>query len=478
MEWKDFDKNQGLFTFSQQNKDKLFLNELQEHLISFQQSALSVVFIESNHLSKIHAPEPLVYIISREKEAKQERFYCLICLFTKASKLLDIMKIPLVSYKLMNIILEDNAIKKESYAYKNIRDFFNSFPKYECFRMEKDEIRILLNQSSFIWELSQIETVVYYLKNRNYARFVVYIPIDTLGKKYFGEITKLVEDCVEHPINKAYWFSFGGVVQCHFVFFLPLKHKDISRINTNILEEQVKLIFEEWEQSLAYAIDESFSASDASKNKARYLGIFDKIFQASHRVKRATQDIPYFNELLDNKQESVDVIALKEDQSRIILYTDQTYLLSQILPKLQHLSLKVVKEASYRLMIDGTTCNKHTYKVGHKKLGSAERKVFKNNLSTALLALLQGRLANENLNGLITCAGFDFQQANLFTALKKYMYQLKFSIDSNLVDNIILSEPELASNMMQYFEIKFQPQAAKQSEMKKREEKLLHHITR
>ena len=473
LEWKDFDKNQGLFTFSQQNKDKLFLNELQEHLISFQQSALSVVFIESNHLSKIHAPEPLVYIISREKEAKQERFYCLICLFTKASKLLDIMKIPLVSYKLMNIILEDNAIKKESYAYKNIRDFFNSFPKYECFRMEKDEIRILLNQSSFIWELSQIETVVYYLKNRNYARFVVYIPIDTLGKKYFGEITKLVEDCVEHPINKAYWFSFGGVVQCHFVFFLPLKHKDISRINTNILEEQVKLIFEEWEQSLAYAIDESFSASDASKNKARYLGIFDKIFQASHRVKRATQDIPYFNELLDNKQESVDVIALKEDQSRIILYTDQTYLLSQILPKLQHLSLKVVKEASYRLMIDGTTCNKHTYKVGHKKLGSAERKVFKNNLSTALLALLQGRLANENLNGLITCAGFDFQQANLFTALKKYMYQLKFSIDSNLVDNIILSEPELASSMMQYFEIKFQPQAAKQSEMKKREEKLL-----
>ena len=93
--------------------------------------------------------------------------------------------------------------------------------------------------------------------------------------------------------------------------------------------------------------------------------------------------------------------------------------------------------------------------------------------STALLALLQGRLANENLNGLITCAGFDFQQANLFTALKKYMYQLKFSIDSNLVDNIILSEPELASSMMQYFEIKFQPQAAKQSEMKKREEKLL-----
>ena len=461
------------FVYNQQNNENRFLTELQNHLVSFQQSDLSVVFIESKHLSDIHSPEPLVYIISREKEVKQERFYCLICLFTKASKLLDIMKIPLVSYKLMNIILEDNAIKKESYAYKNIRDFFNSFPKYECFRMEKDEIRILLNQSSFIWELSQIETVVYYLKNRNYARFVVYIPIDTLGKKYFGEITKLVEDCVEHPINKAYWFSYGGVVQCHFVFFLSPVHKDFSKINTTTLEGQIKLIFEEWEQSLAYTIDENFSISDASKNKSRYMGVFDKIFQAAHRVRRATQDIPYFNKLIDQAQESVDVIALKEDQSRIILYTDQTYLLSQILPKLQHLSLKVVKEASYRLMIDGTTCNKHTYKVGHKKLGSEERKVFKNNLSTALLALLQGRLANENLNGLITCAGFDFQQANLFTALKKYMYQLKFSIDSNLVDNIILSEPELASSMMQYFEIKFQPQAAKQSEMKKREEKLL-----
>ena len=56
------------------------------------------------------------------------------------------------------------------------------------------------------------------------------------------------------------------------------------------------------------------------------------------------------------------------------------------------------------------------------------------------------------------------------------MYQLKFSIDSNLVI-IILSEPELASSMMQYFEIKFQPQAAKQSEMKKREEKLLFYIS-
>ena len=204
------------------------------------------------------------------------------------------------------------------------------------------------------------------------------------------------------------------------------------------------------------------------------MGVFDKIFQAAHRVKRATQDIPYFNKLIDQAQESVDVIALKEDQSRIILYTDQIYSLSHILPKLQHLSLKVIKETSYRLVIEGRLCNKHTYKVGHKNLEKEQRQVFKNNLSEALLALLQSRLANENLNGLITCAGFDFQQANLFTALKKYMYQLKFSIDSNLVDNVILSEPELASSMMQYFEIKFQPQAAKQSEMKKRAEKLLH----
>ena len=456
LKWQDFTDNKGLFAFNENEKDNQHLSEMQDYLFNFQQSGLSVTFEESKYNSQIYNTKKLIYIFSKEKKGKEEIIFCLICLFNQLSQKMDVMVIPLVSYKLQKIIQEE-SIYKSSYSYKHLRDFFNKFPKYECFRMELDEIRILLANSRFVWELNKINTVVYYLKKKNYARLVVSIPIPNFNDKDFNKVKAYVAKLTQENISQNYWFKFRNIFQCHFVFILPEKHKNFYNLNLTSLNDNIKNIFEEWNQRLTYEIDRSLSKSDASKNKARYKTVFDNYYQSTHNIAQAIEDINNLNFVLETKKECVNVVAKTKTESIIILYTYKDYPLSNILPELQNLALKTIQEISYQLTIEEQLFHKYTYKVKHKNLNEQQRVIFKNNIQEALLALLNGTLANEKLNGLVTCAGFNYQQANLFTALKKYIYQLKFSIDSNILDNIILSKPDLNCDLAEYFNIKFYP---------------------
>lgn len=465
--WKNFNNNQGFFAFCDNSQDKKYLVEIKQILTSFQKSNLSVTFEESQYQSQLYSLDKLVYIFAKEQNKEEnEVYFCLVCLFTQASKKIDIMTVPLANYKLKKIIKEDN-IYQDSYSYKHIRDFFNKFPKYECFRMENDEIRLLLSNSRFIWEIDKIDNSVYYLKEKNYARLVISIPIEQFGEVEFSKIHKDVSDIIKEKIGICYWFKFRNVIQCHFVFFLPPRHKDFNSHNLDNLNFQIRDIFEDWNQVLSFELDKSCSSSEASKNKARYQAVFNKYYQSTHNRKQVIQDINNLNFVLEQKKECVNLDTESEGESTIILYTNKVYHLSNILPELQNLSLNVIQEISYEFVIEERKFHKYTYHVTHQKIDVKQKNIFKKNIEEALLAILNNILADESLNGLVTKSAFNFKQANLFTALKKYMYQLKCNIENHILDSIILSKPELNNSLIEYFETKFNP-----AEIPNRKEKI------
>ncbi len=453
--WNDFDNNLGVFSYLAKIQNLDFVEEIEQYLPIFKNNSLSVSFAESRYSSKIHVTDKLIYIFGKKvyKNTDKITFFCLAGVFTRASELSDIMDIPLVRYKL-NAIVKDIGLVENSHDFKHLKDLFNRFPKYECFRMEKEELRIFAYKSPFIWELCQVETSLYSIAEVNYARLVVYIPVENFDDREFKRVSQLMTKTTKQEAEKSYWFYYGNSVQCHFIYFKFDTNKISSTMLSNI-ELEVKQLIEEWQQILIYKLEKHFSHVVANKMKQRYSSAFNKFYQAANDTTQAIYDIENFNLVVDKSVEYVDVIALNEEKSIVVLYTYKIYHLSQILPNLQNLSLDVLQEIAYKVPLEGKIYHKYTYIVKHQQITIESHKYFKKHIQESILALFSKELANEKLNGLVTCAGFNYKQVNLFTALKKYMYQLGCSIDSNIFDCIILVNPKISYSILDYFTAKF-----------------------
>ena len=463
LDWKDFDNNLGVFSYLQKVNNLDFVKEIQQYLPSFYTNSLSISFAESQYNSKIHVTDKLIYIFSKivDENSGQITFFCVAGVFTIASSLQDIMKIPLVGLKLGKIIDEMN-ITKNSHDFKHLRDIFNSFPKYECFRMEKEEIRIFADKSLYIWELDQVETSLYQAPTSHYARIVIFIPIENFDNRDFDKVILLLKKNIQNKIGKCYWFFCGNSVQCHFIYF-GCEEKNITGDILSKIETEIWQLLSQWQKALETAIKKNFPKKNVANYKLRYLKAFDKFYQSRHNIQQVLQDIENFESIITNQQDYIDIICENEQSSLVVLYSSKTYHLNEILPKIQNLALNVLQEISYQIVIQNTKYQKHTYIVSHTKIKPTEREVFKYNIQTALLAIFQGKLANEKINGLITYANFYYKEVNLFTALKKYMYQLGCNVESHLFDDILLENPKITKSLLAYFVEKFSPNNKEQN---------------
>ena len=474
LSWEDFDNNLGVFSYLEKTKNLDFVKVIQKYLPSFASSNLSISFAESHYKAKIHITDNVIFIFNKvfDNNKKKFTFHCLASVFTIAASISDIFTIPLINLKLNKILKKMNALDNQ-HDFKYLRDIFNKFPKYECFRMENDELRIIAEKSLFIWELENIEVNLYTKEEVGYAHLSIFIPTKYFTNKDSDKIYTLITKILNQSPDKSYWFECGNCVQCHFIY---LKYKP-KKITKDILKELEYQIYEQittWQEKFKNQIAKNFSLQKNYLLQKRYQSSFDKLYQSKHTPQQTLIDIKNLEKLISKDQDIIEINTESKNQSTLILYSSHNYYLYQILPKLQNLYLDVLEKISFKICINEKNYYKYTYLCSHKNLTPKERENFHINIQQAFLALFDNKLADEKINGLITYAGFKYQEVNLFSGLKKYMYQLGCPIDSNIFDDILLKNPKINRSILDYFIAKFQPQ----KNLKEKEEQVKEQITR
>lgn len=144
---------------------------------------------------------------------------------------------------------------------------------------------------------------------------------------------------------------------------------------------------------------------------------------------------------------------------RLLVFTATDIALTDILPVLDNFGLRVLGETTWPITDgEGRQVFFETYRIVAGTGGGTALLAHKGAFVDALLAVLDGRMNNTPLNSLLLAARLNWRQLQVVRAYAAYARQLGVSFPANLVQQVLLAQPELAAQLLALFDARFAPQ--------------------
>ncbi len=153
--------------------------------------------------------------------------------------------------------------------------------------------------------------------------------------------------------------------------------------------------------------------------------------------------------------------ALEDDKSLVcfkLCRAGSGIPLSDVLPVLENMGLRVLHERPYRFTTsDGHSFSMHDFTMHRTEAGEIEIDKIKDNFQEAFARVWRGDAQNDGFNHLVLSGGLDWRQITVLRACCKYLLQVGSPFSQAYMEQTLASNPGLARRLAQLFEASFDP---------------------
>ncbi len=470
-----------------------------------------VTVTKTNAEATVHRPVRMDYIGVKKVRAGafvgESRF---VGLFTSAALAAPVQETPILRRKL-RLVQELDGAESGSHDFKQITSVFNSVPRDELFwsdasRLQGD-VRTIMNTA-------QPGAVRVTLRPDPLARGLAVMVIMP-RERFNASVRRRVQAFLAADLGAThtdYQLAMGedeSQVRFHFFFTTTA---DYRTLEVATLEKRVAELTRTWGDRLSELLLQSAGRADPhtagrSKNHAdgqrlaeRYLNAFSDRYRADTVPETAARDVgnlerlalePFVINLLNPQARGGASEQLSRASHLEVYHRGRTLVLSDVLPILENLGLRVLEQVSYTFELGTplttppfttppdasapdvaisdmptpstdstetvvTVCGLDIFRV-QDAAGVPVVAEDGERLRGALLALLGGEAENDTLNRLVLYAGLTVRQVALLRALQMYAAQLRPSVSRAFIGDTLLRHPGLAAGLAERFELKFAP---------------------
>jgi len=351
-------------------------------------------------------------------------------------------------------ILQRFGYPVNGYAAKTLLHILEELPRDDFIQASRDE---LYRISTDIFHLhGKRETRLFVLPDvcSNYVSCLVYVPRDNFNTDLRIKIQEiLIRVFAARGIIFNVSFTDPILTRIHFMVRLGQK----VAVNLQKLEAEITKVSRSWHDELQ---EELLNCGTGWQELGKhYVHAFPAGYCETFAPAIAAADVMQIVQLNDKHalraefyvhDVSCNVLALK-------LFSLKVLQLSDVLPVLENLGLKVISEQSYVIQApDGLVVYLSYLQVifmGELKDLVAVRAKF----ITTLYQALQGEIENDGFNRLVLSAGFTWREALLFRAYAKYLQQIKFSFSQQYLELVLSRHANIAQLLLKFFVLRFAP---------------------
>jgi glutamate dehydrogenase len=440
------------------------VSEIPEGLRERVTGGRTLVVTKTNAESTVHRPARMDYIgIKKLDDAWQvvgERRF--VGLFTSKGLSTPVADIPILRLKLRRVLELDKAVPG-SHDYKQITAIFNSMPREELFwrgaEELHDDIRTIMN-------LEQEQGVRLTIRTDPLGRGLAAMVI--MPRERFNvEVRRNIQEFLTKQLNAThvdYQLAMGeDEAQLRFHFFFTTQ-KHILSVDVNTLEREVTDLTRTWEDELFEKLAGSKGDSEARKLFERYNKTFSDAYKADTSASTTLRDIEQLERLADAPY-CVDILnVLDSDTTQVKIYHhNRSLVLSDVMPVLENLGLRVIEQISYPLedSPNGLDIFRVQDQTGQalNVLDNGER------LREALTTLLLNQAENDRLNKLVLYGSLSLRQVALLRGYLMYYAQLNSATSPRFVADTLLKHPTIAGLLYHAFALKFDPLQSNHQEL-------------
>lgn len=431
-------------------------------------------FTKSSRRSRVHRPAYPDYISikrfnDRGELTGESRF---LGLYTSSVYLHGATDIPIVRRKI-DAVMERSGLCRQGHDWKKLKQILETHPRDDLFQASVEE---LFETAMGILQIHERRQIRLFLRRDHYGQFfsaLVYAPREVYSTDFRQRVERILQQ--QLGCNQAEfttYFSESVLARTQFILRAS-DHQEVTReFDVRDLEQRISQAASSWNEELYAALVESLGEEQGIKTYNHFNGGFSAGYRSDFPPRAAVVDIQYIRRLTEAEPIALsfyEALEREPDELNFKLYhRGQALPLSDVLPVLENLGLRVIDEHPYQVSCDDQCVWIHDFNLRYTGKQQVAAETMHLLFEDAFLNIWQGNTGSDDFNKLVLGARLHWREVALLRAYAGYMKQIRFPISPEAISLALRHHVELARLLVDLFAARFDPDRADP----KREEKL------
>jgi glutamate dehydrogenase len=369
--------------------------------------------------------------------------------------------IPLLRLKVRRIV-ERTGLSPASHDGKALLHIIDTFPRDELFQADEDQ---LFDTITGILNLQERQRVAVFVRHDPLERFVscfVYVPRERYDNQLRSRFGAILEEAYAGQISAFHTHLDDESALARIHFIIRTTRGEVPPVDVTALEERLAEAGRSWTDRLYQAAATAFGDEEARARLRRFQS-FPIAYQARTDAAQAVADLERIEAVSAGSPLEVSLHLAPDAQlPGLRLYrAKEPVALSDVLPMLENLGLRVVAEEPFRIdSADGTAAWIHEFQLSGIALLTSVSPAIRARFEAALVEVWTGRLENDGLNRLVLAAGLSGRQVTVLRLYAKFLRQAGTTLSQAYMEDALSGHPEIARRLVRLFETRFDPERA------------------
>jgi glutamate dehydrogenase len=434
---------------------------IEDYAVSYLREPVLLSFAKASHPSRVHRPAYPDFVSIRQIDAsgkviKECRF---MGLYTSSVYGESVRQIPYIRRKVAEVERR-SGFDAKAHLGKELAQVVEVLPRDDLFQTPVDE---LFNTVMSIVQIQERNKIRVFLRKDPYGRFcycLAYVPRDVYSTEVRQKIQQVLMDRLGAS-DCEFWTFFSESVLARVQLILRVDPKSRLDIDPVQLENEVIQACRSWQDDYSSLVVESFGEAHGTS----VLADFPKGFPAGYRERFAAHSAVVDMQHLLSLTEANPLVmsfyqplaqAGKQQLHCKLYHADTPLALSDVLPILENLGLRVLGEFPYRLRHNnGREFWIHDFAFTAGEGLNLDIQQLNDTLQDAFVHIVRGDAENDAFNRLVLTAGLPWRDVALLRAYARYMKQIRLGFDLGYIASTLNNHTDIARELTRLFKTRF-----------------------
>jgi glutamate dehydrogenase len=423
-----------------------------------------VLVTKANLQSSVHRAGYLDYVGVKSFDASgkligERRF---LGLWTSSAYGCTPREMPLVRHKVAQVV-QHFALAPDSHDGKALQHILEAFPRDELFQAGvPDLIRLVTG----IFGLQERPRVRLLLRRDPFRRFyscLVFVPREKYNTQVRQRIERVIGEALfATSMESQVQIAESNLARIHLVArTLPTAG---SRIDGDALERRIAVAVRSWADDFKTALLARFDEAYALQLYSTYAQAFPAAYTEDFTGDAAAVDVTFL-EAAERDPGRLHLDVYRPDPRRkdkfflkIFRNLEDAIPISDLLPMLENMGLKVMAERPYGLeFAGGRRAWIQDLELDIRGSAVATFEVLADEIKSAFTAVWSGLMDSDSFNQLTLTAGVPWRLVVVLRAYCRYLLQTGLPFSQGYIAQVLANNPALARHLADLFVTRFDP---------------------
>ncbi|MDX1484625.1 MAG: NAD-glutamate dehydrogenase, partial [Alphaproteobacteria bacterium] len=398
---------------------------------------------------------------SRGKPIGEHRF---VGLFTSHAYSLSPRFIPLLRRKIDRVVT-NAGLDRASHDGKALLHVLETYPRDELFQISEDD---LMETALGILHLQERQRTALFVRRDPLERYIsclVFTPKDGFGTPLREKFEEILCHAMDGTIS-AYYTYIGDEPLARVHFIVKTEPGKTPDFELEAVERDLAAAARSWTEDLHDILVQAQGESRGLSLFNRYQRAFSAAYKDEFSASQAVLDIDLSEQARADGGMALNLYRHQgdgaEDLHLKVYHVGDALPLSDVLPMLENMGLKVISEIPFEVVPVGRE-KVWIHDFAMRRNGPGEREdgarfsELKEKFEAAFVRLWRGEIEDDGYNQLVLAEAMDWREVVLIRAYSKYLRQARAPFSQDYMIETFACNPGFARLLADLFAARFDP---------------------